>query len=134
MSFTKQKFIEDQKIIMELSGRLQELQNEVNCIYDSKDFRDAESICSGNSHVTSPPGLFPRNPPFDVDNCASYSPHATHTLLPPFSQCISLRCSVRSNLCTSLLPVTYHVCLRGSSRTENACGAYRHFHNSVLTW
>ena len=56
-----------------------------------------------------------------MDNCASYSPHATHTLLPPFSQCISLRCSVRSNLCTTLLPVTYHVCLRGSSRTENAC-------------
>ena len=44
----------------------------------------------------------------------------THALLPPFSQCISLRCSVRSNLCTSLLHVTYHVCLRGSSRTENA--------------
>ena len=58
-----QKFIEDQKIIMELSGRLQELQNEVNCMNDSKDFRDAESICSGNSHVASPPGLFPRHPP-----------------------------------------------------------------------
>ena len=27
--FTQKKFIEDQKIIMELSGRLQELQNEV---------------------------------------------------------------------------------------------------------
>ena len=40
--FTKQKFIEDQKIIMELSGRLQELQNEVNCMNDSKDFQDAE--------------------------------------------------------------------------------------------
>ena len=63
--FTKQKFIEDQKIIMELSGRLQELQNEVNCRNDSKDFMDAESICSGNSHVTSPPGLFPRHPPFE---------------------------------------------------------------------
>ena len=62
--FTKQKFIEDQKIIMELSGRLQELQNEVNCMNDSRDFRDAESICSGNSHVTSPPGLFPSHPPF----------------------------------------------------------------------
>ena len=45
--FTKQKFIEDQKIIMELSGRLQELQNEVNCLNDSKDFQDAESIRSG---------------------------------------------------------------------------------------
>ena len=41
---------------MELSGRLQELQNEVNCMNDSKDFQDAESIRSGNSHVTSPPG------------------------------------------------------------------------------
>ena len=63
--FTKKKFIEDQKFIMELSGRLQELQNEVNCRNDSKDFQDAESICSGNSHVTSPPGLFPRHLPFE---------------------------------------------------------------------
>ena len=38
--FTRQKFIEDQNTIMELSGRLQELQNEVNCINDSKDFQD----------------------------------------------------------------------------------------------
>ena len=65
MSWPRQKFIEDQKIIMELSRRLQELQNEVNCLNDYKDFRDAESICSGNSHVTSPPGLFPRHPPFE---------------------------------------------------------------------
>ena len=49
--FTRQKFIEDEKIIMELSGRLQELQNEVNFMNDSKDFMDAESICSGNPHV-----------------------------------------------------------------------------------
>ena len=40
--FAQKKFIEDQKIIMELSGRLQELQNEVNCMNDSKDFRDAQ--------------------------------------------------------------------------------------------
>ena len=63
--FTQKKFIEDQKTIMDLSGRLQELQNEVNCMNDSRDFRDAESICSGNSHVTSPPGLFPRHLPFE---------------------------------------------------------------------
>ena len=63
--FTQKKFIEDQKIILELSGRLQEKQNEVNCMNDSKDFRDAESICSGKSHVTSPPGLLPRHPPFE---------------------------------------------------------------------
>ena len=63
--FTQKKFIEDQKTIMELSGRLQELQNEVNFLNDSKDFMDAESTCSGNPHVTSPPGLFPRHPPFE---------------------------------------------------------------------
>ena len=63
--FTRQKFIEDQKIIMELSGRLQELQNEVNCMNDSKDFQDAESVCSGNSHVTSQPGVSPKHPPFE---------------------------------------------------------------------
>ena len=50
---------ESQKTIMNLSGRLQELQNEVNLMNDSKDFMDAESTCSGNLHVTSPPGLFP---------------------------------------------------------------------------
>ena len=42
-SLTRQKLIEDQNTIMELSGRLQELQNEVNCMNDSKDFQDAES-------------------------------------------------------------------------------------------
>ena len=62
---THAKLIEDQNTIMELSGRLQELQNEVNCMNDSKDFQDAESVRSGNPHVTSPPGLFPRHPPFE---------------------------------------------------------------------
>ena len=57
--FTRLKFIEDQNTIMELSGRLQELQNEVHRMNDSKDFQDAESVHSGNSHVTSQPGLFP---------------------------------------------------------------------------
>ena len=52
-TLARKKLIEDQKILMELSGRLQELQNEVNCIRDSKDFQDAESVRSGNSHVTS---------------------------------------------------------------------------------
>ena len=56
---------EDQKTILELSGRLQELQNEVNFMNDSKDFMDAESTCSGNPHVTSPPGLFPKHPPLE---------------------------------------------------------------------
>ena len=63
--FTRQKFIEDQKIIKELSGRLQELQNEVICMNDSKDFQNAESVRSGNSHVTSQPGVFLKHPPFE---------------------------------------------------------------------
>ena len=48
-TLARQKFIEDQNTIMELSRRLQELQNEVNCMNDSKDFQDAESVRSGNS-------------------------------------------------------------------------------------
>ena len=52
------KLIEDQNTILELSGRVQELQNEVNCMNDSKDFQDTESVRSGNSHVTSQPMSF----------------------------------------------------------------------------
>ena len=63
-TMARRKLIEDQNTIMELSGRLQELQNEVNCMNDSKDFQDAVSVRSGNSHVTSQPGLFPEHHPF----------------------------------------------------------------------
>ena len=45
-----------------ISGRVQELQNEVNCMNDSKDFQDAESVRSGNSNVTNQPMLFPTHP------------------------------------------------------------------------
>ena len=61
-TMARRKFIEDQNTILELFGRLQELQNEVNCMNDSKEFQDAESIRSGNSHVTSRPVLFPPHP------------------------------------------------------------------------
>ena len=63
-TLTRQKLIEDQNTIMELSGRLQELQNEVNCMNDPEDFQDAESVRSANSHVTSQPMLFPKHPAF----------------------------------------------------------------------
>ena len=43
-------------------ARVQELQNEVNCMNDSKDFQDAESVRSGNSHATSRPVSFPPHP------------------------------------------------------------------------
>ena len=61
-TLARRKLIEDQNTIMELSGRLQELQNEVNCMNDSKDFQDAESVRSGNSYVTNQPMLFPTHP------------------------------------------------------------------------
>ena len=47
-TLARRKLIEDLNTIMKLSGRLQELQNEVNCMSDSKEFQDAESVRSGN--------------------------------------------------------------------------------------
>ena len=61
-TLARRNLIEDQNTVMELSGRLQELQNEVNCMNDSKDFQDAEAVRSGNSHVTNQPMLFPKHP------------------------------------------------------------------------
>ena len=61
-TMARRKLIEDQNTFLELSGRVQELQNEVNCMNDSKDFQDAESVRSGNSHVTSRPVSFPPHP------------------------------------------------------------------------
>ena len=60
-TLARRKLIEDQNTILELTGRVQELQNEVNCMNDSKDFQDAESVRSGNSHVTNQPMLFPKH-------------------------------------------------------------------------
>ena len=48
--------------MLELTGKIQDLQNEINCMNDSKDFQDAESIRSGHSHVASQPVSFPRHP------------------------------------------------------------------------
>ena len=61
-TMARRKVIEDQNTILELSGRIQELQNEVNCMNDSKDFQEAESVGSGHSHVTSQPVSFPSHP------------------------------------------------------------------------
>ena len=61
-TIARRKLIEEQNTILEFSGRVQELQNEVNCMNDSKDFQDAESVRSGNSHVTSRPVSFPPHP------------------------------------------------------------------------
>ena len=61
-TIARRRLLEDQDTILELSGREHELQNEINCMNDSKDFQDAESVLSGNSHVTSRPVSFPPHP------------------------------------------------------------------------
>ena len=45
--------------ILELVDKTQELQNEINCMDDSRDFQDAELVRSGNSHVPSWPVSLP---------------------------------------------------------------------------
>ena len=54
--------IEGRDTILELIGKIQELQNEINCMNDSRDFQDAESVRSGNSHVASQHVSFPPHP------------------------------------------------------------------------
>ena len=56
---SRRRLIENQDTISELTARIQELQNEVNCLNGSRDFKDAESVRSGLSHVPSQPALLP---------------------------------------------------------------------------
>ena len=56
---SRRKMTEDQNTIMELRAESQELQNEVNCMNDSRDFTDAESVRSGLSDVPSQPASLP---------------------------------------------------------------------------
>ena len=57
--FSRTKLIEDRDTILELTAKIQELQNEVNCMNDSRVFKDAESVRSGQYHDTSQPAFFP---------------------------------------------------------------------------
>ena len=57
-TIARRRQVEDQDIILELTGKIQELQIEINCLNDSRDFQDAESVRSGHSHVTSQPAFF----------------------------------------------------------------------------
>ena len=61
-TIARRKLVEDQDTILELTGKIQELQDEINCMNDCKDFQDAESVRSGHSHVTSRPVSFPPHP------------------------------------------------------------------------
>ena len=57
-----EEMVEDRDTVLELTGKIQELPNEINCMNDSRDFQDAESVRSGQSHVTSQPVSFPPHP------------------------------------------------------------------------
>ena len=61
-TIARRRFVEDQDIILELTGKIHELQNEINCMNDSRDYQDAESIRSGHSHVCIPPVSFTPHP------------------------------------------------------------------------
>ena len=52
-TIARRRSVEDQDTILEFFGRTQELQNEINCMNDAKDFRNVESGRGGHSHVTS---------------------------------------------------------------------------------
>ena len=58
-TIARRKLVEDQDTVLELTGKIQELQNEINCMNDSRDFQDAESVRSEQSHVASQPAFFP---------------------------------------------------------------------------
>ena len=61
-TIARRKLVEDRDTILELTGKIQELQNEINCMNDSRDFQDAVSVRSGQSHVANQPVFFPRHP------------------------------------------------------------------------
>ena len=61
-TLARRKLVKDEDTILELTGKIQELQNEINCMNDSRNFQDAESVRSGNFHVASQPVSFPPHP------------------------------------------------------------------------
>ena len=61
-TIARRRLVEDRDTILELTGKTQELQNEINCMNDSRDSQDAESVRSGHSYVTSQLVSFPPRP------------------------------------------------------------------------
>ena len=61
-TIARRRLVEDRDTILELTGKRQELQNDIKCMNDSRDFQDAESVRSGHSNVTSQPVFFPPHP------------------------------------------------------------------------
>ena len=44
----RRRFFEDQDTILEVTCKMQEVPNEINCVNDSRDFQDAESVRAFN--------------------------------------------------------------------------------------
>ena len=61
-TIARRRLVENPDTILELTGKIQELPNEINCMNDSRDFQDAESVRSGHSHVTNQPATFTPHP------------------------------------------------------------------------
>ena len=61
-TIARRRLVEDQDTILELTGKIQVLQNGIHCMNESRDFQDAESVRSGHLHVTSQPVSFPPHP------------------------------------------------------------------------
>ena len=61
-TISRRKLVEDRNSILEITGKIQELQNEINCMNDSRDFHDAEAVRSGQFHVTSQRVFFTPHP------------------------------------------------------------------------
>ena len=58
-AIARRTLVEDRDTILELTGKIQELQNESNCMNDARDIPDSESVRYGHSHVPSQPSFFP---------------------------------------------------------------------------
>ena len=61
-TIARRKLVKDRDTTLELTGKIQELQNEIKCMNDSRDFQDVESVRSGQSYVASQPVFFPPYP------------------------------------------------------------------------
>ena len=81
-TIVRRKLVEDRDTILELTGKIQELQNEINCMNDSRDFQDAESVRSGHSHVaSSQAGKNENQTPVQDQRCQS-GPSAKSSVIP----------------------------------------------------
>ena len=58
-TIARRRLVEDQDSILELTGKIQELQSEINSMDDSRDFQDAESVRSGQSRIYQLTCVFP---------------------------------------------------------------------------